>query len=166
MSSTSTTKTNTSLKIDDETKLADLPFFHQAMVIEQAFSLLCWQSGQLPASKIPATVKALSQAANLPLDVVINRLTNICRLSEGIFLKRDDLAQQTKPLFLHLDQQQTHSDEFSQYQSLALDDLEAFFSIEEKNACIIVVGANAPSRYSAALALREKGILSAYVLEP
>ena len=166
MSNISTTKINTSLNISGETKIIDLPFCHHSMIIEQAFSFLCWQAGNLPATELPETVEDLSQAVNIPLDDVIARLTEICRLANGIVIEAAEISELSRPFFLHLDN--TSLTTYSEYQSLPLEDIDAFIkemAQQRLNPWVIVLGKTTQDRYSAALALREKGIQNSYVLE-
>jgi hypothetical protein len=166
MSSISTTKINTSLEISGETKITDLPFCHHSMIIEQAFSFLCWQSGNLPANRLPETVKDLSQAVKLPIDDVIGRLTEICRLSNGLVIESTRISELSKPFFIHLDS--TSLSTYAENQRLPLEKVDTFIkqiALQRQEACVIVVGKNIQDRYSAALALREKGIQNAYALD-
>lgn len=66
------------------------------MVIEEAFAVLCWQSGERQEAVENWTVESLANKARMPVEGVMQRLKQIELMAEGIEIEGAELAQLIK----------------------------------------------------------------------
>ena len=66
------------------------------MVIEEAFAVLCWQSGKITEAVGHWTIEGLANKARLPIEGVMQRLKEIEVMSDGIEIEGEELANLLK----------------------------------------------------------------------
>jgi rhodanese-related sulfurtransferase len=140
------------------------------MVIEEAFAVLCWQSGTLERHVGEWTVEYLAQEARLPLEGVMQRLQEIEQYAQNIEMRADELARLLKrnpeAVFL-LDVREPW--EFTighlpNSQLMARTDLAQIFE-GLKELTVVTICHHGVRSLSAALYLREAGLPRVYSLE-
>ncbi len=92
------------MRLSKESTLSSLKIPHLAMVIEEAFAVLCWQSGEIQEPVHSWTVEHLAVQAHLPIDGVVKRLEHIETMAEDIEISpetlRDLLKKNPQRIFL------------------------------------------------------------------
>lgn len=76
--------------------MGDLALPHLAMLIEEAFAVLSWQSGELIRPLEQMTVQELAAEAQLPVEQVIQRLESIKAMTQDLEIDPLSLQQLLK----------------------------------------------------------------------
>ena len=133
------------------------------MVIEEAFAVLCWQSGQCQESVHDWTIETLAEKAKLPLEGVVKRLEKLAQLTNTIEIESSELStwlEKSADRYFLLDVR--NATEFSAFHLpgshlMASTDLAKIFE-GLKEFTVIILSEDGVRSFSAALYLREAGL--------
>lgn len=79
--------------IHENTKIDKIDLKYKWLLLEQAFSVLCWQSGQYPPEKRPNTIKELATSSNISPLEACEKIEMIIARSKDIFVSDLDIQQ-------------------------------------------------------------------------
>lgn len=151
------------MKLSKDSQLASLKIPCLPMVIEEAFAVLCWQSGDRTEAVEQWTVEGLANRARLPVEGVMQRLKQIEVMADGIEIEGKDLeslmASQRSRIFL-LDVREPWEFALGHLegsQLMARMDLAQIFQ-GLKELTVVTICHHGVRSLSAALYLREAGL--------
>ncbi len=81
------------MRLTKDSPLASLHIPHLPMVLEEAFAVLCWQSGDIQQDLTGWTIEHLADRAHLPIEGVVKRLEHIETMAEDIEISPESLRE-------------------------------------------------------------------------
>jgi len=153
-----------------ETKLTEIAFPFREMILEQAFSQLFWQSGQINLPPQLETVNDLANFIHWDVEKVCQRLTEIQVHSENTLLSCQQLANlmNNAVSFVILDVREDQlfaAGHINDSISIGLISLpENFATWQEQQKVVITLGSDDEQAFSACLYLKEMGLEKVFYL--
>jgi rhodanese-related sulfurtransferase len=151
------------LRLSKDARLASLNIPHLPMVIEEAFAVLCWQSGSRNEDVHQWTVADLADRAHMPVEGVVKRLEQIATMAEDMEISAPalhDLLQKNPERVFLLDVREPWEFEICRVPGshlMARTDLAKIFE-GLKELTVVTICHHGARSLSAAFYLREAGL--------